>query len=287
MTTSQDSSSGQNVYFNDPESGAEMTRLLDHDRLMTKEMGGLFPAWFGVDPSSIQRVVDLACGPGGWAQEMAFAYPDKEVFGVDISQSMIAYANMQAQVQGLHNAHFSVMDILQPLKFPDNSFDLINTRLIGFLPPASWPPFIQECVRIAQPGGVIRLCECEWLTNSPGCEKLSEMFVRGLHKFGQSFSPDGRMLGMVPMLAGFLEDGGCQNVRQAAQVIDLSAGREANYAEYRNWQVFYKELEPFFLKAGVTTQEEFDQAYEQMQREILMDNFRGLIIFVSAWGQKP
>ncbi len=277
----------KNPYFNDPESGAEMTRLLNHDRLMTKAMGGLFPAWFDVDPSSIHQIVDLACGPGGWAQEMAFAYPDKEVFGVDISQAMIEYANMQVQVQGLYNAHFSVMDILQPLNFPDNSFDLVNTRLIGFLPPASWSPFIQECVRIARPGGVIRLCECENITNSPAYEKLYSMFVRALHVFGQSFSPDGRLLSIVPMLAGFLKQGGCHNVQQAAQVIDYSAGTEANSAEYRNFQLFYKELQPFFIKAGVTTQEEVDQVYEQMLREMLMENFRGVIIFLSAWGQKP
>ena len=42
MATPNDSTRSSNVYFNDPESGAEMARLLDQDRLMTKGVGGLF-----------------------------------------------------------------------------------------------------------------------------------------------------------------------------------------------------------------------------------------------------
>lgn len=66
---------------------------------------------------------------------MAFAYPDIEVVGIDISQQMIEYARAQARVQGLDNAYFHVMDATQPLDFPDSSFDLINGRTLAFLPP--------------------------------------------------------------------------------------------------------------------------------------------------------
>ena len=34
-------SKGDNVYFNNPESGAEMARLIDQDRYITEGMGGL------------------------------------------------------------------------------------------------------------------------------------------------------------------------------------------------------------------------------------------------------
>jgi hypothetical protein len=63
MATPVDSSKSGNVYFNDPESGAEMARLLNQDYLVTKGMEGLF-AERSNDFSGIQRILDVACGPG-------------------------------------------------------------------------------------------------------------------------------------------------------------------------------------------------------------------------------
>src|SRR5437660_12681605 len=65
------------------------------------------------DFSGIQRVLDAACGPGGWVQEVALAHREIEVVGFDISQAMIDHARMQAQVHSLDNARFMVMNLLQ------------------------------------------------------------------------------------------------------------------------------------------------------------------------------
>src|ERR1700680_1782765 len=175
-----ESSNSDNVYFNDPESGAEMARLLGQDRLITKGMGGLFSERF--DLSGIHHMLDVACGPGGWALEVAFTYPEIEVVGVHISRAMIDYANAQARVQGLTNASFQVMDIQKPLDFPDASFDLVNARFINFLPAAAWPKLMQEFKRITRAGGVIRLTESEWwyYSNSPALEDLNAMIIRAL-----------------------------------------------------------------------------------------------------------
>src|SRR6266581_2274200 len=110
MSASSNPLRRKNTYFIDPESGAEMARLLDQDRLVTKGMGGLFSGFSDSEVSSMQRILDVACGPGGWAQEVAFAYPEKEVVGFDISQTMINYARAQALAQGLQNVSFRVMD---------------------------------------------------------------------------------------------------------------------------------------------------------------------------------
>src|SRR5437660_12153153 len=98
-----------------------MARLLDQDRLITKGMGGLFPERAN-DFSGLHRILDVACGPGGWVLEVAFAHPEIEVVGFDISQAMIDYANAKARVRGLNNARFLTMDMLKPLEFPDCSF---------------------------------------------------------------------------------------------------------------------------------------------------------------------
>ena len=286
MAQPSDSTQNDNIYFNDPESGAEMARLTDQDRLITKGMGGLFPE--RSDLSGIHHILDIACGPGGWALEIAYTYPEIEVVGFDISQAMIDYANTRARVRHLNNARFIVKDARNQLDFPDNSFDLVNARFIAFLGPAQWPKLMQECQRITRPGGVIRLTESEWaITNSPAHEKLYGMFYRAMKIAGQSFSPDGRIYDITPMLGGFLRKVGCINIQQMAHVIDFSIDTEDYEGFRRDWMVFNKLIQPFLIKMGVTTQEEVDQLYGQMEFEMLQDDYRGIMYILTAWGEKP
>src|SRR6184192_1487479 len=69
MPTPTNPSENQSTYFINPEEAAETARLLQQDRSITKEMGSLFPV--SLDLSHIHTVLDLACGPGGWAFDVA------------------------------------------------------------------------------------------------------------------------------------------------------------------------------------------------------------------------
>ncbi len=286
MTTSAGSSESGNVYFNDPESGAEMARLLDQDHLITKGMGGLFPERSN-GFSGIHRVLDVACGPGGWALEVAFAYPEIKVVGFDISRAMIDYASAQAKVQGLDNTSFLVMDILKPLDFPDSSFDLVNARFINFLPAAAWPPLLQEFRRITRPGGFIRLTESEWwyFSTSPALENLNALIIRAL-KIQGSVSQTGRFTGVLPMLRRFLLDAGCVNIKLVSHAIDFSAGTQFYEGFRRDARTVFKLFQPFIVKLGVATQQEVDQLYDQMVLEMIRDDFCGLMLPLTTLGEK-
>src|SRR5215472_3947374 len=100
------------TFLIDPENGAEMVRLTNLHRLLTQYMGGLFPQ--DVDTTPLKRLLDLACGPGDWVQDVAFEHQDIDVIGIDSSKSLITYALAMARVQGLDNALFEVMDIRKP-----------------------------------------------------------------------------------------------------------------------------------------------------------------------------
>jgi hypothetical protein len=41
------------------------------------------------------------------------------------------------------------------------------------------------------------------------------------------------------------------------------------------------------VRAGVATQAEVDQLYEDMRAEMQREDFRGLLFPLTAWGQKP
>src|SRR5690242_15408024 len=103
-------------YFIDAESSVETARLLSQDRLLTQAMGGVLAE--RRDLSGVRSVLDLACGPGGWVQDLAREHPDIEVYGVDINHEMIEYATAVAKGQQLSNAHFLEMDVTLPLDFP-------------------------------------------------------------------------------------------------------------------------------------------------------------------------
>lgn len=281
------SDKSNNTYLNDPESGAEMSRLIDQDRLVTQGMGGLFPEQSN-DFTGMHRVLDVACGPGGWALEVAFAHPEIEVVGFDISRAMIDYARAKAQVQGLDNASFLVMDMQKPLDFPDHSFDLVNVRFINFLPAAAWPKLVQELYRIMRPEGIMRLTESEWwyFSNSPALENLNAMVIRAIKAQG-GYSPTGRFTGILPMLGRLLLDAGCVNIQHVPHAIDFSAGTEAYEGFRKDAAVVFKLFQPFIVRMGVATQEEVDQLYEQMLLEMLQENFRGLMLPLTVLGEKP
>ena len=285
MAPHVDPPDSDSIYFNDPENVAEMARLLGQDHYITKGMGGLLSE--RPDLSSIHRILDVACGPGGWALELASTYPAIEVVGGDISRAMISYANTQVRVQGLNNASFKVMDIQKPLNFPNGSFDLVNARFINFLPAAAWPELMHEFGRITRPGGTIRLTESEWwyFTNSPALENLNAMIIRALKLQGESFSQ--RFTGVLPMLGRFLLDAGCASVHYKSHVIDYSVGTEAHEGFRRDAAVVFKLFQPFIVRMGVATQEEVDQLYDRMQMEMLREDFRGLMLPLTAWGEKP
>jgi SAM-dependent methyltransferase len=277
----------QNTYFIDAENAAEMARLTNLGRLITRNMGGLFPQT--IDLSRIHDVLDIACGPGSWVLDVAKAYPEKRVTGIDISRSMIEYAQAQAREKKLVNVQFEVMDALQPLDFPDSAFDLVNVRFIsGFMSKALWPKFVQEIVRITRPGGVIRLTDIESaITNSPSAEKLFELSSRALYLGGRSFSVDGRTIGITLMLGRLLRDAGCINIQKAAYAIDFSFGMEDYVSEYQDLRTFLKLIQPFLVKVGVTRQQEAEVLYQRAMEEMQSPDFCGIWPFLSVWGTKP
>ncbi len=272
-------------YFIDAESATEMARLTKQDRFFTEAMGGLFSE--RADLATVQSILDLGCGPGQWALDVAFAYSHIEVVGMDISETMVHYANARARSQLLSNASFEVGDITQPLDFPDNSFDLINGRLIAFLTPQQWTHLLQECKRILRPGGTLRLTENESVFTSPATDALFSLFYRAQAKAGQSFSPAGRTLGITPRLNYLLRQGGYTNVQYKAHALDYSAGNPNHEVMSEVMSLFLTLMRPFLVGMGVTTPEEVEQLLYQMNIEMYQEDFCALLYLLTVWGNKP
>jgi ubiquinone/menaquinone biosynthesis C-methylase UbiE len=284
----QTQAAGQNTYVFDTDSPEELVRLIMMDQVTTRAMGGPLAGLPALPKHA--NVIDLACGPGGWVLEAAHARPDIEVCGVDISKSIINYANARALSQGRHNASFEVMDITKPLDFAANSFDLVNARFVTtVLPTDYWPIFLQECRRIVRPGGILRLIENEFwgFTNSPACERVRVLGCHLLHATNHGFSLDGQTFGITPLVARFLQKASFQQVQQSIHMVNYSAGTEA-------WSEFYHNMELGCILAarkarqlGIRREPGDKHIMERALAEMQQEDFCAIWWFLSTWGIKP
>jgi ubiquinone/menaquinone biosynthesis C-methylase UbiE len=276
-----------NTYIIDTSGGTEIARLMKQSRLLTCSMGGVFPE-LADELAHMHSILDVACGPGGWVLDAAYAYPNAEVVGIDFDESLVQYARAHARVQGLENAVFQDMDVTSPLAFPDHSVDLVNARfLFGVLPKNAWTPLVAECLRVLRPGGVLRLTEMEKpICNAPVGEQMSALLAQALFQAGRSFSPDGQTIGITPLLGKFLRDAGYERIEQRPHTLECSAGTPLHVALCENGLVGAQLLKPLYLSMGLITEEAFEALYQQVAIEVLSDDFCGLWPMHSAWGRK-
>jgi ubiquinone/menaquinone biosynthesis C-methylase UbiE len=199
----------------------EKARLLHQDKVVTQAMGGVFP--LGVDLAKGHRLLDIACGSGGWALEVAAQYP-VQVVGIDLSPDRIEDALVQAGVQQQHRVSFEVMDATQPLDFTSAYFDVVNARFItGFMQQATWPRLLKECRRVLKTGGVLQLSEMEYgVSSSPALQSLSSLLTEALRQQGRTFSVDGRSVGITHRLATLMKAAGFHSIRAHPFVLDAS-----------------------------------------------------------------
>ena len=279
--------SSSHEYVIDIEEAAETGRLMEQARLYTKAMGGVFPEPLDLTP--VKQILDIACGPGGWAIEVAFEHPDKEIVGIDINETMIRYAFAQARVRKLQHVTFEVMDATKPLKFHDASFDLINARLlVGFMDRASWPRLLVECKRLLRPGGIVRLTEFETvISSSAALQRLQGCLYQVLSQQGRTFSVDGSSMGVTHMLGRLMQQAGFENIEHRAFSIDGSFNSELHYTGIKDAEVLYSLLKPYLIQSGVIAESEYERQYQQMLADFLNEEYAAISYGLTAWATKP
>ncbi len=113
------------------------------------------------DPKGI---LDVGCGTGRWAHEMAVTFPRTKVFGLDIDPRAASYSNTLPA-----NYRFVTGNVLKELPFPDMTFDFVHQRFLHMaLPINGWNHAVQELVRVTRSGGWVELTESDLVMHRPG-----------------------------------------------------------------------------------------------------------------------
>jgi ubiquinone/menaquinone biosynthesis C-methylase UbiE len=276
-----------NTYVFDANNPTELARLINQDRMITHAMGGALTGISGF--ATLKNILDLGCGPGGWALDMAFTLPDVEVEGFDSSRPMVDYANARARTQHLENVSFGVMDITHPFELPDHSFDLVNARfLIGVLKRKVWPSFLEECHRVLRPGGLLRLTEAAEFgqTTSEAVNHLLELSRQAMYQLEYGFAPT-HSLNMLPMLLSYFKQKEYQHTKVHAAGLDYSAATEGWSDMHHNIDLIALQMKPILIKLGLINEELFDTLYQQAMIAMQLSSFCGIVHITTIIGQKP
>ncbi len=101
-----------------------------------------------------RRILDLGCGAGHSTLPYAAAFPEAEVWGIDLGASLLRYASARARLLD-HAVHFAQQDA-ERTGFGDRSFDLIVSHiLLHEIPAAARRRLFAEAHRLLRPQGVM------------------------------------------------------------------------------------------------------------------------------------
>ena len=276
------------TYFvQDRSNKEELQRLQIQDHMLTDAMGGVLPEQS--DPHRFKRVLDVACGPGGWLIELAQASPDSEVLiGIDISKRMVEFARQQAYDAKQDYLEFQVMDALRMLEFPNEFFQLVNLRCASsFVRTWEWPKLLEEMRRVCRPNGVIRLTEPAILTHSrsPALLRLNALLQHTFAHAGYYF--EDAPTGVTAHLSRLLKQYGGRHIQVQARSYSLlfQAGTPQGQAFIEDIIHAFRVLQPFLAKWGELPSN-YDMIYQQALAEMQQPDFSATAELLTAWASQ-
>ncbi|KAE9382009.1 TAM domain methyltransferase [Stipitochalara longipes BDJ] len=276
-------SAGTDAYLF-PNDDSEQDRLdMFHHTLVMGCDGKLFLA--PINPEGM-RILDIGCGTGIWAIQMADEYPSAEqITGNDLSPIQPGWVPP--------NVRFLVDDVEEPWPDPQ-PYDFINCRYMGGSI-KDWPGLLQRIFDHLKPGGWVELSEYDINLKSqdntiPKDYKPQEMLdwlVIVCEKVG-------RPLGVGPKLKGWVEQTGFTNVGHG--IIPLPIGIWPRDKKLKTMGAFmslnYTEGVDAFTKLPYTgvlgwTVEEVDVFNAKVRTHVKDKTIHAMHEYHFVWAQKP
>ncbi len=218
---------------------------------------------------SPQSIVDIGCGTGRWAREMALQFPQANVVGIDIKEPEADVAARQVADLGRlpDNYVFVQGNVLQGLPFQDATFDYTHMRFLSLaLPRGGWPPLVNEMARVTQRDGWIEILEFNIPTGGGPAFEQIQVYWRALaDKFGMH-------PGAGSAVKGYLDGAGLRNVQE--RIVRLDTADRSRTARMAAVDLYtgLASSGPAMIAAGIVPKDEFDRLYAQVRDDITRYN---------------
>ena len=210
-------------------------------------------------------VLDVGCGTGRWAREMALQFPQANVVGIDIKEpESDTVAKQLADLGRLpDNYTFVQGNVLTCLPFADGNFDYTHMRFLSLaLPMASWQPLVQDMARVTRRGGWVEILEFNIPNGGgPAFEKIQAYWRQLAAKFGMH-------PGAGSQVEAYMRGANLANVN--TRFIRLDTADRSRTARMAAVDLYtgLASSGPAMIAAGIVAKEEFDGLYAQVRDDL-------------------
>ncbi|KAF9901902.1 hypothetical protein BX616_002101 [Lobosporangium transversale] len=229
-----------------------------------------------LEKSKVRAILDVGCGPGTWTMEMANEFPDATITGIDIS---IVFPTTIIP----SNCKFIQHNILNPLPFPDNTFDFVYQRLlVAGLTHENWIFVLKELERVTKPGGWIELVEIDGIggNNGPCTAKIWNWIDKALSTRGVNC-----LIGRDIGYGNMLKQANVVNVKE--EVLRLPTGDHGGKIGTllkENEQSFWNAITPIVIHGAGVDIDEYEEMMQIADSEV--EEYKSYHIFYVVTGQK-
>ncbi len=241
----------------------------------------------GIYAAPLERpggILDVGCGTGRWALEMATIFPDANVVGVDITPPAIedptTLAGFQTRPDNFAFIQTNILDT--PLPFADNTFDFTHMRLLFLAIPANrWQDVVRELVRVTRPGGWVELVEGGFSQDvGPVSDRFNHWMDALSRKRGIDISQGARV-------GEFLSEAGLVGVQTRTVALPIGSwGGRAGQMMESDILAVGAAMRGVIIASGLATEEGFDATTAGSRAELASDQYRSTFPFYVAYGQK-
>jgi SAM-dependent methyltransferase len=253
-----------------PQDQREMERLDFQHHLLRQVCGRNYLAPIGWPES----ILDIGCGTGRWAIEMADEFPAAVVVGADLLPPA-PYGWTPS------NCFFQYGNILDTLPFSDGSFDFVHQRcFLDAVPYQAWSHIVHELLRMTSSRGTVELVEFGLPPSlGPALSALYQLMLALADR--QGFD-----LRLADRLGWFLHAAGAANITTQALEIPLGqhGGRLGMLAQINLISVL-RTLRAAFIQARMTDEGTFDALLDEASHELETGRYMLPVHVLSA--QRP
>ncbi|WIG61569.1 MAG: Methyltransferase type 11 [Ktedonobacterales bacterium] len=263
-----------------PRDMEEINRLDFQHYLLRYAFRGNYAAPIG-HPTSI---LDVGCGTGRWARELASTFPQARVTGLDVTPPHADEAASADATLGLRppNYVFTAGNVLEGLPFPDATFDFTHMRLLFLAIPADrWPFVVSELARVTRPGGWVELVEAGGeRQGGPAVDALIDWGTRMCAHRGIDVTYGAR-------LGDLLSGTGMVHVqaREVALPLGHYGGRVGTMME-ADFFTGIRGMQGLITTLGITSADEFARTLAQAQADVNTPQYKCIAPFYIAYGQR-